>query len=209
MKVFFAREILLVFFTLLITNIHSRAQSTVNVTFSINQPPIPLTVDAGPDQFYEGTPLTLSATASGAGDEFFFYWYPEGYLDDPFSPNPVVSGLEVPTFFYVSVFSDTGYVCDARDSVFVDMETSGLDDLNEIQVKAYPNPFDEVIHFESTRQITSISITNSAGQLVYYLNENNMDLAVLNTSSLGVGFYVFSVTFVDGIEKKMKLCKLK
>ena len=191
----------------LLCSLAASAQTTLS--FAIDQPESPLMADAGPDLNYDGeTTLSLGGapTATGGFGEYSYAWEPAAYLDDPTAPNPVITNLDAPTTFTLTV-SDPGALCEKQAEVFVDYALSTVSGM-AAEVRAFPNPFTEAIQFESNAPILEITVTDMTGQSIALHRNLQTDQYRLETAPLAVGMYFFIIRFADGSTTVKKLCKV-
>ncbi|MBK9415738.1 MAG: hypothetical protein IPN62_00300 [Flavobacteriales bacterium] len=117
----------------------SYAQTTA--VFIVSQPPQFL-VDAGADQIYIGAPLTLGGfpTATGGGGTHTYVWEPSALLNNPTSPNPVVSGLTATTLFTVTATDVTSGCMKSNEVEVIYDILAGMNEFNAQWGRIYPNP---------------------------------------------------------------------
>lgn len=183
------------------------AQTTIQ--FNIDQPESPLSVEAGDNQGYNGigsVVLGSEPTATGADGNYTFNWTPAQYLDDPNSSNPMVLSLDGQTVFTVSVAAD-GALCEKSDTVLVDY-TVGINQADQIQVIAFPNPFTDIVRINSELPLEQITIHDVAGNSIVVADKNAQNNNVIDTQNLEAGMYFFTFKFTNGNQKTLKLCKL-
>ncbi|MEO1418192.1 MAG: S8 family serine peptidase [Bacteroidota bacterium] len=76
--------------------------------------------------------------------------------------------------------------------------------LQEIELHLYPNPVEDVLHFEIAQQMTAVRVFNLAGQLVISQNKPQEQLDV---SRLPEGIYVLEVRTENGQKLRKKFVK--
>ena len=180
-----------------------------SLTFSVDQPESPLTVDAGEDLNYDGsTDLILGGmpTATGGYGDYTFQWEPAEFLDDPTAPNPSVIGLDAPTTFTLTV-SDPGALCTKQSQVFVDFAL-GTADESAPEVIAFPNPFTDAVTFKSNAQIQTLTVTDMTGKIIAQEGIVSAKNFRFETGTMAPGLYLFNIRFTDGSTIAKKLCKI-
>lgn len=188
--------------------LNGRAQNAA-ITISVNQPEIPLTVEAGADQLYDGNASIVlggEPTAMGGFGEYTYQWQPAEYLDDATIANPTIIKLDGPTTFTLTV-SDPGALCSKVAQVLVDFALA-LPELQLQDVRMYPNPFMDAVTLESTAPISEIRVTDLTGQVITMYQNLEANKYRLETDPLAVGIYFFIIRFADGSTTVQKLCKI-
>jgi hypothetical protein len=181
------------------------------LSFSVNQPPTPLTIDAGSNlQVAVGSTVQLGGapTASGGYGNYKYAWDNAEYLNDASIANPTASGLTATTTFTLTV-SDSAGICVKQAQVLVDVITG----LSEMQngsnsVRFNPNPFFDFVQIEASTSLYKISLHSVTGQLLFV--GDNLNAAKqfrIETAQLPEGIYVVSAELNDGTIQYKKLCK--
>jgi hypothetical protein len=181
------------------------------LSFSVNQPPTPLTIDAGSNlQVAVGSTVQLGGapTASGGYGNYQYAWDNAEYLNDASIANPTASGLTATTTFTLTV-SDSAGICVKQAQVLVDVITG----LSEMQngsnsVRFNPNPFFDFVQIEASTSLYKISLHSVTGQLLFV--GDNLNAAKqfrIETAQLPEGIYVVSAELNDGTIQYKKLCK--
>jgi len=78
----------------------------------------------------------------------------------------------------------------------------GINELDENEVSLYPNPASNFITLTSIHKITSITLTNYIGQIVYVEDVNGNTRIELNTNSYKEGVYLVKVKTESGVATK-------
>ena len=73
----------------------------------------------------------------------------------------------------------------------------------EVQVKVYPNPVQNQLHFTSENPVEQVCLYNSNGDLVYQLHPTNNEISVAEIPS---GFYLFCA-YTEGKRVKKGILK--
>ena len=184
------------------------AQAQTTISFSVDQPDSPLSVDAGEDLAYDGeTPLILGGepTASGGFEQYTYLWDNAEFLSDATIPNPEVTSLDASTTFTVSV-TDVDGNCIKEDEVFVDFTLSAIR-LERTDLKAFPNPFDDQLTIESSEKVTSFTIFDITGRMVQSETIQKDGEFVISTAHYPSGIYLFEFHFENGLTRNLKLCR--
>ncbi len=176
--------------------------------FTVGQPSM-FAVDAGSDQMYSGSPITLGGipTAVGGGGEYDYSWEPTSGLDDPSSANPVLEELPYALVFTVTV-TDMGTGCVKADEVLVTLNTgSGMVDQFGTNLLIHPNPAATQVCLEADVEIKAITVQSLSGQQVLLAAYPTERTAVLDIVALSDGMYLLSIALADGRTITQKLCK--
>jgi hypothetical protein len=184
------------------------ADSQTVISFTVEQPELPFSVDAGVDQFYDGeNPVILGGepSASGGFEEYLFQWDNAEFLDDPTSANPEVTSLNAATTFTLSVTDVIGN-CIKEDEVFVDYVVSAIN-LDQAELKAFPNPFRDQLTIKSSESVSSIRVFDITGRMVQSETIQKDGECVLSTAHYPSGIYLFEFRFDNGLTKIFKLCR--
>lgn len=182
------------------------AQTTIS--FSVDQPSTPFSVDAGSDQDFNGEDqifLGGEPTASGGFESYTYQWNNASSLDDATSANPEVIAIDEITSFFVNV-TDTQGNCVKQDKVLVDYTVS-TNSFNKTQLKAFPNPFDDKLSITASEEIAMIRIFDITGRIVSELSPNRKEIIQVNTTLYGSGIYLVQIEFSNGLTQNLKLCK--
>ena len=184
------------------------AASQTVIFFTVDQPALPFSVDAGDDQFYDGVdPVILGGEPSAFGgfEEYTYHWDNAEFLDDATIPNPEVTSLDAVTTFTLSV-TDVNGNCIKEDEVIVDYVVSTIN-LDQTDLKAFPNPFRDQLTFEFSERVSSIRVFDITGRMVQSeIIQKDGDF-VLSTAHYPSGIYLFEFRFDNGLTKTFKLCR--
>ena len=181
------------------------------LTFSVNQPQTPLTIDAGSNlQLIAGNSVQLGGapTASGGFGNYLYAWDNTEYLNDASIANPTASGFTSATTFTLSV-SDSAGVCFKQAQVVVDVFAS-LPNYNNStnNLSINPNPFFDFIQLDASQPLLNVSLCSITGQsLIVSQNLNAAQNLRIETSHLPEGIYLVCATYVNGTQQFKKLCK--
>jgi hypothetical protein len=183
------------------------------LSFSVNQPPTPLTIDAGSNlQIVVGSTVQLGGapTASGGFGNYQYAWDNAEYLNDASIANPTASGLTAPTTFTLTVTDSAGLcVKQAQVLVLVDIITgiSGIPNGSKL-VLFNPNPFFDFVQIEASSGLFKVSLHSATGQLLFVGdNLNSAKQIRIETAQLPEGIYIVSAELNDGTIQYKKLCK--
>ncbi len=181
------------------------------ISFFVNQPPTPLTIDAGSNlQLVAGSTVQLGGnpTASGGYGSYTYNWDNSAYLNDASIANPTASGFTSSTTFTLSV-SDSAGVCLKQAQVVVDVIAS-LPNYNTSSnnLSINPNPFFDFIQLDASQPLLNVSLCSITGQsLIVSQNLNAAQNIRIETSHLPEGIYLVCATYVNGTQQFKKLCK--
>jgi hypothetical protein len=91
------------------------------------------------------------------------------------------------------------------ESDIVDLtETTNINDLDLVEFKVYPNPFNDRIFIENNDKLTRVVVSNVAGQRVIDVEYPNNEI---RTANLVSGVYIVSMFTEDGIAKSERIVK--
>jgi len=182
------------------------AQTTA--VFIVSQPPQFL-VDAGADQIYIGAPLTLGGfpTATGGGGTHTYVWEPSALLNNPTSPNPVVSGLTATTLFTVTATDVTSGCMKSNEVEVIYDILAGMNEFNAQWGRIYPNPAATLAWVEAKEVIASITLRSLAGQEVLRTAYPSSATVRLDLAIVPDGMYLLTVSLASGQLINHKLCK--
>lgn len=184
------------------------ANGQIEVIFEVDQPP-QFIVDAGGDQVFSGTGLTLGGqpTAVGGGGSHSFSWEPADGLDDANSPNPILLDLAATTMFTVRV-TDVTTGCVKSDGVEVVLDnTSGIQGSHEGSILIYPNPVGSDARVEAQENIAAITLRSIAGEEVLFAAYPASPSTVVDLRRMSDGLYVMTLVLASGRITTHKLCK--
>ncbi len=191
--------------------IAGNTDAQTNITFSIQQPPTPLVIDAGSNQqITEGTSVQLGGnpTASGGYGSYIYAWDNSAYLNDASLANPTVSGLTSSTSFTLTV-TDSAGICVKQAQVLVDV-IIGLSELQNGSkfVLFNPNPFFDFVQIEASSALYKVSLHSVTGQLLFVGEDLKSAKQIrIETGHLPEGIYIVSAELNDGTIQYKKLCK--
>lgn len=111
-----------------------------------------------------------------------------------------------------AIYASEGTVDDAEDNdFFVDNLTvtqsslsTAENTLTKDNIKAYPNPFSDVLNISDVKNVKSISIVDIAGRLVKTIDKPTSEL---NLRELNSGLYVLMLNMNDGSKQTIKVIK--
>jgi hypothetical protein len=86
----------------------------------------------------------------------------------------------------------------------VDLFTTNIKDLDNLQFKVYPNPFSEYLNIDNSDKLTRVTVTNIAGQRVIDITYPER---MIRTSNLVQGVYVVTLFTEEGIAKSERIVK--
>jgi len=121
------------------------------------------------------TNVPLNSSSGGAlqpGEFLFLRWYKTG------STSP---GLGIDDFV-----------------LRIPKENTSVEEINQPVFKIFPNPTIADINVEGQTNIQRIRVTNMLGQQVVELNNLDSDRVTIQTSTLKTGYYIISITDVNG-----------
>jgi hypothetical protein len=83
-------------------------------------------------------------------------------------------------------------------------KTTPVIDVDNLQFKVYPNPFNDYLNIDNSDRLSRVTITNIAGQRVIDIQYPER---VIRTSNLVSGVYVITLFTEDGIAKSERMVK--
>lgn len=191
---------------IILLDVSTTAQTVV--TFDVEQP-AQFVVDAGQDQLYSGTPITLGGqpTAVGGGGSYSYAWEPSAILSDPSDPNPTLDALTATTAFTVTVTDQSGG-CVKTDMIHVTLDvTQGVLTASSQGLSLSPNPATAEVWVRSDTELASICVRTLSGKQVVLWASPSGRSAVLDVHSLSDGIYLVTISTVNGSLITRKLCK--
>lgn len=138
-------------------------------------------VDLGPDLFSSsGSTFTLNA-----GNHDSYLW----------SDNSTGSTLTVTESgtYYVVVTNEDG--CTGTDTINVEIWPLGIEQLQNANIKVYPNPAQDILNIEMDAEISDVTINifDSKGSLMMTKAVTNKGLNTLDVSEIPAGIYTLSI----------------
>ena len=152
----------------------------------------------------EGARATEADTVTG---EWTIYYEP---IEDAVVNDLLYSYMPVDSNYYdvtgiVNARLDAFKLEPRMESDIVDLtETTNVVDMDLVQFKVYPNPFNNRIHIENNDKLTRVVISNIAGQRVIDVEYPNKEI---RTANLVSGVYIVSMFTEDGIAKSERIVK--
>jgi hypothetical protein len=169
-----------------------------------NQPDV-LAIDAGSDTLICLTHSTILGgefTAQGGSGAYFYSWYPNLYLDDHTSANPVCTPEETTTYLLTvtdaSGCTSTGYV-----TVAVDLCLGINDFAQNSSVLIYPNPVSDrmtISGLSNPGKSVRITLLNQIGQTVFednFTSNLNSEITLDKLPDLQPGVYYIKLSSGD------------
>ena len=176
--------------------------------FTVDQPP-QFVVDAGVDQTFSGSSLTLGGqpTAAGGGAAYTFVWEPAGAFEDPTAANPILLDLSATTLFTVTVTDLISGCVKTGEVEVIDDFISGTDELIGRLGRVYPNPTENELSVEAKEEIASITLRSLTGQEVMRATYPASSTAKLYLSQVPDGLCLLTMSLISGHQITHKLCK--
>lgn len=121
-----------------------------------------------------------------------------------------VSSFTVPAdgVYYIGfyAYSDMDMFYIALDDILIDIH-QGINDNTVANVNVYPNPAQEIVNVVSDREMTSVSVVNTLGQVVYTADVNGKNYK-LNVANFNNGIYFIRIITENGtINKQILISK--
>jgi hypothetical protein len=85
---------------------------------------------------------------------------------------------------------------------------NSITELNNSEIKIYPNPFDDIIHIETnlSKLISSVNIIDVSGRLIQTKKAESNSI-VIQTTEFASGIYFIKIEFTDGTMAQRKILK--
>jgi hypothetical protein len=125
-------------------------------------------------------------------------WWVDGVwvLPDgtPFTDGAATVPTSLGGFDFFSIDGNCLYYMDSFEYIegYIDPQTSGVEDLNEKGFSAYPNPVTDILNLRANEEISSVSVSNILGQVIYSANVDSMN-STIDMSSYSSGTYFVTV----------------
>jgi hypothetical protein len=166
--------------------------NTDEVQITVNSLP---TISAGEDQtICPGASVTLNATGG------INYQWNNGVTNG-------ISFIPTATQSYVATGSDING-CSNSDTVLVTVtDCTGIEEQEDMSVSVYPNPIQDVLHFDFHQVISGgIELVSVEGKLITSIEINELETFEMDLSSLAFGPYFIRMN-VNGQVQALKVIK--
>ncbi len=166
--------------------------NTDEVQITVNSLP---TISAGEDQtICPGISVTLNAIGG------INYQWNNGVING-------ISFIPTATQNYIASGSDING-CSNSDTVLVTViDCTGLEEQDDVTVSVYPNPIQDVLHFDFNQVITgAIELLSVEGKLISHVQINDLETYQMDLSSLAFGPYFIRMC-LNGQVKSLKVIK--
>ncbi len=156
-----------------------------------------------------GSPVTITATISGAGSSYVLHWF---NYSIPFATTTI------PSVTYTKVLATDSVTAKlVSDDFCYDSTVSAVHIVTENVgvaspvpsnrgVTCYPNPVGDVLYVESATVMKSVAITNILGQVVFKVESWEVS-AVVQLGWLPAGVYILEVVTENGTTYRNKIVK--
>ena len=170
----------------------NNCSNTDEVEITVNSLPI---INAGEDQTV-CTGVSVSLNASGGIN----YQWNNGVTNG-------ISFIPTATQNYIATGSDING-CSNSDTVLVTViDCTGMEEQDDVTVSVYPNPIQDVLHFNFNQVISgAIELQSVEGKLISSVQINDIETYQMDLSSLAFGPYFIRMN-VNGKVKSLKVIK--
>ncbi len=169
--------------------------SNVVLNVTVNRSPV-ITI-SGSTSVQPGESVTLTATSDQSNMSWEWTWEQNDTVrtstDDNIPVNNITENTDV-----VLNGVNTVTNCASETSVTI-LCNVGIDEAEAQQVVIYPNPATAFVNIESAHAISSISVYNTVGQLVYTAGTQGTK-ATMDVSSYANGTYMMRMVLANGSE---------
>jgi len=130
--------------------------------------------------------ITLWIAAQSNWGHVSYVWSPNFMISDTTIANPIVWN-DTTTFYHLTITDSLN--CSVEDDIFeVYTTTASGKDIQNQDIKIYPNPTDDILFIECESPMWSVEIFDLKGQKVLTSNHNDIDI-----SGLSQGAYVAKI----------------
>ena len=170
----------------------NNCSNTDQVQITVNSLPV---INAGEDQTV-CTGVSVSLNASGGIN----YQWNNGVTNG-------ISFIPTATQNYIATGSDING-CSNSDTVLVTViDCTGMEEQDDVTVSVYPNPIQDVLHFNFNQVISgAIELLSVEGKLISSVQINDIETYQMDLSSLAFGPYFIRMN-VNGKVKSLKVIK--
>ena len=170
----------------------NNCSNTDEVQITVNSLPV---INAGEDQTV-CTGVSVSLNASGGIN----YQWNNGVTNG-------ISFIPTATQNYIATGSDING-CSNSDTVLVTViDCTGMEEQDDVTVSVYPNPIQDVLHFNFNQVISgAIELLSVEGKLISSVQINDIETYQMDLSSLAFGPYFIRMN-VNGKVKSLKVIK--
>jgi hypothetical protein len=105
-------------------------------------------------------------------------------------------------------FSPIGFDFPCDSTITILDEEAALEEMEQVKLEVYPNPFDESVNILAPSDIQTINLYDLAGKLCEIVYLSNSNRCTIQTSQLAAGAYILDVMLLDGTKLKTKIVKL-
>lgn len=81
-------------------------------------------------------------------------------------------------------------------------EVLNINELNQLQIKLFPNPAKDVLEIQTTKEISTVELLDNSGKRILEQTKNTINLHGLDT-----GIYIIQVHFMDGMKSSQRFMK--
>jgi hypothetical protein len=162
------------------------------VQITVNSLPV---INAGEDQTVcPGVSVTLNATGG------INYQWNNGVSNG-------ISFIPTATQNYIASGSDING-CSNSDTVLVTViDCTGMEEQNDVTVSVYPNPIQDVLHFDFNQVISGgIELLSVEGKIISFVEINELEAYQMDLTSLAFGPYFIRMN-LNGQVKSIKVIK--
>jgi hypothetical protein len=181
--------------TLKVTNICS-GTNTIQTTITVCELPQAIWTFQIVSSSGNGMVVQFNGTSS-IGANSFLWEFGDGNTNNT-SPTPVHT-YAVPGLFYVVKLTVTN-TCGDKDIRQISLGTVGLEDLESLGVKVYPNPVDDylILSVPDIIEVQQIRLTDMSGKWIEVPLQSLGNEIQLTTSHLPAGMYMLSLSTDQG-----------
>jgi len=83
--------------------------------------------------------------------------------------------------------------------------STSIKEIEKANIKVFPNPADNEIHFSTTDKISSVTLFDLTGKVIINQKEIYSNFISVNTSELNTGIYFYSIKLVSDIQLNGKI----
>jgi len=178
--------------------------NTLLLDYNINPAPkVDFTVDSL--QGYPPLMVNFSNLSSISSGSLAYLWY-FGDGDSSFLENPAHTYQTHGKYdVRLIAISDSFCLAENNKAAFVEVFNAIADDPADKTIRIYPNPVQNKVYIESSRELEEVVMYNSLGEKVMEIKAGHNNKLIIDCSFLPSGLYLMNVIVRDGSAKVFKL----
>lgn len=167
--------------------------STATMEVTVVAGELPLSID-GPEAIYVGENATFTATTTSGAS---INWVANGGNPATGTGASFTTSWAAPGTYTVNCSASLGAANNETSKTITVMQREGIDEVNGLQAKLYPNPTNGRVNIETGANMTSMELYTIQGSKVRQYNANGTT-ASIDLSGLASGVYMLRITTDNG-----------